>query len=97
MSSKFDKFKFKLSQWYIGNMIGAACNSWIPPKNFHAGSIFTITIIALYRFAGRAKGNRSLFYSLCLQDLRIACNTDLSSNKPLREVNSEKNQKWRRV
>jgi hypothetical protein len=32
----FLKFKFKLSQRYIANAIGGACNSRIPPANLHA-------------------------------------------------------------
>jgi hypothetical protein len=34
------EFKFKLSQRYIANAIGAACNSRIPPANLHAGLNF---------------------------------------------------------
>ncbi len=34
------KFKFKLSQRYIANTIGAACNSRIPPANLRAGLSF---------------------------------------------------------
>jgi hypothetical protein len=33
-------FEFKLSQRYIANAIGAACNSRIPPANMHAGLNF---------------------------------------------------------
>ncbi len=34
------KFKVKLSQRYIANVISAACNSRIPPANLHAGLNF---------------------------------------------------------
>ena len=34
------EFKFKLSQRYIANAIGAACNLRIPPANLHAGLNF---------------------------------------------------------
>ncbi len=36
----FLKFKCKFSQRYIANMIGAACNSRIPPTNLNAGLNF---------------------------------------------------------
>jgi hypothetical protein len=39
-SSLIFKFKFKLFQRYIANMICAACNSRIPPANLHAGINF---------------------------------------------------------
>jgi hypothetical protein len=39
-SSLLFKFKFKFTQRYIANMIGAACNSRIPPANLHAGLNF---------------------------------------------------------
>jgi hypothetical protein len=36
MSSLFLKFKFKFFQRYIANMIGAACNSRIPPATLQS-------------------------------------------------------------
>ncbi len=42
-------------------------------------------------FGAVAKGNRSAFWSICMRNLRIACNTDHFSNIPLGELNSEKN------
>ncbi len=42
-------------------------------------------------FGAVAKGNRSPFKSLCMQNPLIACNANHVSNIPLEEVNSEKN------